>query len=300
MQGMSPNGPATPISWVPAADGYSLALDGTTLICRNPKGTVLKSVPSAVRKGDDAEALLALRDWLVRHDTACRSAVETWMLRSLPVPRSVLAGVWADPAWSAALRDLVVRGADASGASIAGLLREVTADDVGVVTLDGETRRLVGGSITIPHPILLDDLDDSREFLGEIGASQVVPQLFRETFIRPPDLDPDLTSVDTWAGARFKELRHVLSRCATLGFRVSGGFATVRVWEDGVPVESRYWVGADEPSVEAETGPLVFMDARSRPMRLGDVGPVAWSEGSRMAALIAAGRVQQDDVEAGD
>jgi hypothetical protein len=78
MQGMSPNGPATPISWVPAADGYSLALDGTTLICRNPKGTVLKSVPSAVRKGDDAEALLALRDWLVRHDKACRCHGASW------------------------------------------------------------------------------------------------------------------------------------------------------------------------------------------------------------------------------
>ena len=292
---MPPNDAASAFSWVPASDGYSLALDGTTLICRNPKGTVLKSVPSAVRKGTEAEGLLALRDWLVRHEKECRTAVETWMLRSLPVPRSILAGVWPDPAWSGALRDLVVKGADASGASASGLLREVSADDVGVVTLDGETRRLTGTSVTIPHPILLDDLADSREFLGEIGASQVVPQLFRETFVRPPGLDPDTTSVDTWAGARFKELRHVLSRCATLGFRVSGGFATVRVWEDGVPVEGRYWVGSDDPSMEAETGPLVFMDSRSRPLKVGDVGPVAWSEGARMAELIAAGRVQQDD-----
>jgi hypothetical protein len=297
---MPPNETASPLSWVPASDGYSLALDGTTLICRNPRGTLLKSVPSAVRKGAEAEGLLAVRDWLVRHDKECRSAVETWMLRSLPVPRSVLAGVWPDPAWRAPLRDLVVRGVDASGTSTSGLLREVSADDVGVVTLDGETRRLVGGSITIPHPILLDDLEDSREFLGEIGASQVVPQLFRETFVRPTDIDSDRTSVDTWAGARFKELRHVLSRCATLGFRVSGGFATVRVWEDGVPVEGRYWVGADEPSMEAETGPLVFMDSQSRAMKLGDVGRVAWSEGARMAELIAAGRVQQGDEDAGE
>jgi hypothetical protein len=297
---MPPNDTVSVFSWVPASDGYSLALDGTTLICRNPKGTVLKSVPSAVRKGAEAEGLLAVRDWLLRHDKECRGAVETWMLRSLPVPRSVLAGVWPDPAWSTALRDLVVRGVDAAGAPTSGLLREVTADDVGVVTLDGETRRLVGATITIPHPVLLDDLEDSREFLSEIGASQVVPQLFRETFIRPTDLESDRTSVDTWAGARFKELRHVLSRCATLGFRVSGGFATVRVWEDGAPVEGRFWVGADEPTMEAETGPLVFMDSQSRAMKLGDVGRVAWSEGARMAELIAAGRVQQGDEDQGD
>jgi hypothetical protein len=113
--------------------------------------------------------------------------------------------------------------------------------------------------------------------------------------VRPVDIDPDRTTVDTWAGGRFKELRHALSRCATLGYRVSGGFATVRVWEDGVQVEARYCVGADEPSMEAETGALVFTDSQSRAMRLGDVGRVAWSEGARMAQLIAAGRVQPGD-----
>ena len=66
------------------------------------------------------------------------------------------------------------------------------------------------------------------------------------------------------------------------------------------PVEGRYWVGADEPTMEAETGPLVFMDSRSRPLKVGDVGPVAWSEGARMAELIAAGRVQQDDGDRAD
>jgi hypothetical protein len=100
MQVMPPNDTASPFSWVPASDGYGLALDGTTLICRNPKGTLLKSVPSAVRKGAVAEGLLAVRDWVVRHDKECRSAVETWMLRSIPVPMSVLAGVWPRPGLS--------------------------------------------------------------------------------------------------------------------------------------------------------------------------------------------------------
>ena len=78
---------------------------------------------------------------------------------------------------------------------------------------------------------------------------------------------------------------------------MSGGFATVRVWEDGVPIEGRFWVGADEPTVEAETGQLVFADSQSRTVPLADVGPVAWSEGARMAELIAAGRIQ-DEAEA--
>jgi hypothetical protein len=286
--------------WIPAQEGYSLALDGTTLLCRNPKGTVLKSVPADVRKGEAAEKLLALRDWLTRHDKDCRTAVETWMLRSLPVPRAALAAVWPDPSWSSALRDLVVRGTDSAGSPSSGLLRDAAADSIGVVTLDGETRRLTGATVTIPHPVLLDDLEDCREFLSELGASQVVPQLFRETYVRSATVDSGSTSVDDWSGARFKQLQHALSKCATLGFKVSGGFATTRVWEEGVPVEARYWVGADDPTMEAETGDLVFVDDQSRSLKLREVGRVAWSEGVRMATLISAAGLKDDgDEEAG-
>ena len=189
------------------------------------------------------------------------------------------------------------RRTDPSGTPISGLLRDAAKDGIGIVTLDGESRRITGPTITIPHPVLLDDLEDSREFLGEVGATQGVAQLFRETFTKPTISAPDATAVDTLSGARFKELRHALGRCASLGFRVSGGFATVRVWEDGVPIEGRFWVGADEPTVEAETGQLVFADSQSRTVPLADVGPVAWSEGARMAELIAAGRIQ-DEAEA--
>ena len=97
---MPPNDTASLFGWVSASDGPRVALDGTTLICRNPKGTLLKSVPSAVRKGAEAEGLVAVRDWVVRQDKECRCAVETWMLRSLPVPRGVLAGVWPRPSLS--------------------------------------------------------------------------------------------------------------------------------------------------------------------------------------------------------
>lgn len=293
-------GTGASVAWVAAENGYHLALDGTTLICRNPRGSILKSVPSAVRKGPVAERIIEVRDWLVRHERECRATVETWMLRSLPVPRSVIAEVWPDPSWSGALRDLVVVGRDAADRAVTGLLRSADAGGLGVVTLDGETRSLTSDTVDVPHPILLPELGDAREFLVEIGASQAVPQLFRETFARPAELDPETGSFDTWAGARFKELRHATSRCATLGYRVSGGFATIRVWEDGVPVEARFWVGSDEPSAEAETGPLVFMDPQSKSLTLAEIGPVAWSEGARMAQLVAAGGVKEGDSEDGD
>src|SRR5262245_49963401 len=162
----APSAPS--LSWTPAEDGYDLALDGTTLVARNAKGSVLRSVPSAVRKGEAAERLLAVRDWLVRHERESKATVESWMLRSLPIARTVIAEVWIDPAWQGALRDLMIRGQDASGARISGLLREATGEGIGVVTLDGESRRIAGPTITIPHPVLLDDLEDSREFLGEV------------------------------------------------------------------------------------------------------------------------------------
>jgi hypothetical protein len=280
------------LPWVPAESGYSLALDELTLVARNPKGARLRSVPADLRKGETAEQLLALRDWLKQHETECPAPDESRMLRSQPVARSAITAFWDDPSWRSDLLDIVVTGTDPKGTATSGLLRDAGDDGLGIVDLDGETRRITSEAIVIPHPVRIDALEDYREFLGELSAEQAVPQLYREVFVRPSDIDPDATSVDTWAGARFKELRHALSRCATLGFRVSGGFATIRVWEDGTPVEARYWVGSDSPEAEAETGALVFTDAQSRSMRLGDVGRVAWSEGSRMAQLISAGRVQ--------
>src|SRR6188508_1734175 len=112
--------PAPSLSWTSAEDGYELALDGTTLVARNAKGSVLRSVPSAVRKGEAAERLLAVRDWLVRHEREAKATVESWMLRSLPIARTVIAEVWVDPAWQDGMRDLMIHGEDASGTRMSG------------------------------------------------------------------------------------------------------------------------------------------------------------------------------------
>lgn len=279
--------------WVSAGGGYELALAGSTLVCRNDKGRELKSVPKKAKESPAAEDLLALRDWLARHESECRSAVESWMLGSLPVPARIIAEVWPDPAWRGLLENLVVTGDEV------GLLRGVDERGrVGLVNLDGETEWLALTSVVIPHPVLLEDLDELREFAAELGVVQAVPQLAREVFGVPADRDGSASAVRAYADGVFKELRHASARAARYGFRVRGGYAVCNAFDDGVPVQARYWIGSDEPSYETWTGDLIWVDAEERPLKLAAVGPVAWSEGIRMAELIYSGRHVEQSEEA--
>src|SRR5438445_236613 len=70
----------------------------------------------------------------------------------------------------------------------------------GVVTLDGETRWIDSPSVRIPHPILILELDDFREFATEAQIEQSISQLYRETWSKPDKLDPDALSIDSLAG----------------------------------------------------------------------------------------------------
>jgi hypothetical protein len=70
------------------------------------------------------------------------------------------------------------------------------------------------------------------------------------------------------------------------------------VLEDGRTVEARVWVGDYDGYEETETGPLVFTDPAGRVLKLGRIGPVAWSEGMRMAAALYAGRDIEDEERA--
>jgi hypothetical protein len=139
--------------------------------------------------------------------------------------------------------------------------------------------------------VLLPELSDLREFAADLGVRQSVDQLFRATWSRPADLDPQRTRLADYSGGEYEELRHLLARAANLGYPVRGGYAVCRVVEGGRPVEARFWVGSDDPSWQTETGDLVFTDRSGSGLRLVEVGPVAWSEGVRMAAALYAGRV---------
>ncbi len=292
--------------WLDADGGYRLALDGGKLACLNAKGKRLKSVPKKVKDGELGQQLLALKDFLEEHRREGLETVETWMLRSLPVPRPVLESVWPDPAWSGILINAVVTddGGEVAGfprrGTKVGFLRDVRPDrGAGVVDPDGETHWLDADALALPHPILLEDVDDFRELATELGFEQGLQQLFREVHaLADFEVKPKATALDDFAEGRFEQLNHVLGLCRRLGYRTSGGFATCRVWESGSVVEARYWIGADYPEGETWTHDLVFVDDNERALELADVGPVAFSEGVRMASSIYAKRVVKKEQEA--
>jgi len=283
------------MAWLAVTGGYEVTLDGDTLVCRNAAGKTLRSVPKAVREDPLVQGLKQLTEWLSRHEAQCRADVERWMVRSLHVPAALLAEVWADDAWASAARNLVVT---TPGGERVGFLRDAGEKGIGIVDLDGETVRLDADQLLVPHPVLLEDVDDLREFAAELEFTQAIDQLFREVWPRPADLDPAATRVSTYAGGHYQELRHLTARAAQAGFRVRGGFAVCRVFENGAVVEARSWVGADDPYYETETGDLVFTRSDGVPLPLGEVGPVAWSEGNRMAAGLYAGRVVEKEAAA--
>ncbi|MFF4040476.1 DUF4132 domain-containing protein [Streptomyces sp. NPDC001816] len=283
------------MGWVAAGD-YEVALDGGKVVCRNAAGRRLKSVPAKLGDDPAVVGLRQLAEWLERHERQCLADVERWMVRSLPVPFAVVARVWPDPAWQAALRDVVVTGDDGQ---VAGFLRDAGPErGLGLVDLDGDTVRISPDLVRIPHPVLLDDLEELREFAVELGVEQRAQQLFREVWHRPAGLDTEGTQVAEYAGGSYKELRFLHGRATQLGYRVRGGHAVCSVLEDGRGIEARVWVGDYDGYEETETGPLVWSDPAGRVLKLGQVGPVAWSEGMRMAAALYAGRDIQDEEQA--
>ncbi|MEW2632574.1 DUF4132 domain-containing protein [Streptomyces sp. NPDC048389] len=283
------------MGWV-SAGGYEVALDDGKMVCRNAAGRRLKSVPPKIADDPAVVGLRQLVEWLERHERRCLADVERWMVRSLPVPFAVLTGVWSDPAWQSALRDLVVTGADGE---VAGFLRDADPErGLGLVDLDGDTVRIAPALVRLPHPVLLDDLEELREFAVELGVEQSAQQLFREVWRRPAAVDAEATSVEEYAGGAFKELRFLHGRAAQLGYRVRAGHAVCSVLEEGRGVEARVWIGDYDGYEATETGPLMFTDPAGRVLTSGQVGPVAWSEGMRMAAALYAGRDIEDEEQA--
>ena len=287
-------------AWLPADKDYSMALLDGKVVGRNPKGAKLASVPPWLKESELAQQLTGLRDWLDEHEKHCVAAIEIWMLRSLPVPRDLLAAVWPDPAWQSILMNSVVCAVKKGeiSQSEAGFLRHVDEKKgVGVVDLDGETQWLKVDAIAIPHPTLLTELNDFRQLTLELGIQQALDQLFRQTWV-PTKEQQDASSVNDFSGGKFAQLNHVLGLCRRLGFRVSGGYACCPVWEDGRQVEARFWIGSDYPEGETWTGDMIFTDSKEHTIPVKDVGPVAFSEGMRMAAAIYAKRIVEKTEDA--
>ncbi len=293
--------PLDEIAWLKADQGYALGVDGGKLVCRNPQGNKLATVPKWLKETELAEQLIALCEWLADHRTECLRRIELWMLRSLPVPSEVIKSLWPDPDWSGLLRNLVVAPTDAQGkpdATQTGLLRDLDAKKgVGVVDRDGETQWIRAAQILIPHPILIDGLEDLREIAADMGFSQAVEQLFRPVFAVTDD-QREKSRIADFSQGKFAQLNFAMSLCRRLGYPVRGGYACCKVWENATPIEARYWIGDEFPEAETYTGDLIFVDSEQVPQKIADVGPVTFSEGMRMASQIFAKR--QVEKEEGD
>ncbi|GAA2709659.1 DUF4132 domain-containing protein [Micromonospora olivasterospora] len=236
-----------------------------------------------LRDNPEVDRLRQLAQWLDRHAAECLARVDAWVVSSLPVPTGLLARVWPDPAWQGALRDLVVLGDDPAEP---GFLRDVTdAGDLRVVNLDGETVRLSPASATLPHPVRLPDLADLREFADELDVTQRIEQLHRGTWGKPTDLRDRDTTVTDFRGTTVPN--RLAARAATLGFRVSGSQVTCPVWEAGRTVEAALRFDEDYWDSEATLGTLSWPLVDGPTLRLIKVGPVAWSEGMRMATALS-------------
>jgi len=283
------------VGWSAAGEGYEISLVEGKVVARSASGRSagrqLKTLPKALRDHPEVERLRRFAEWLDQHAAACVARVDAWMVSSLPVPTGLLGRVWPDEAWQVALRDLVVVGDDPDEA---GFLRDVSeSGELRVVNLDGETVRMSAETVTLPHPVLLPDLDDLREFAAELGVTQKVEQIYRATWSKPAEaeLAPKATAVNEFSGARFPSRFVLTARAESFGYRVSGGYATCGVRDGGRTVEASLWIGEPYWDGGGETGSLTWNDKGGKALTLREVNPVAWSEGMRMGAALYAGRI---------
>lgn len=274
------------MTWVGTDQGYELSLVDGRVVARNAQHRVLKSVPPKAKKTPQWEEIDALRVVLRRHEEEIAERVQAWVLQSLPAPVPLLRAVWPDPSWRDQLTDLVITDGDR-----AGFLRDVGSTGLLVVDADGETVEITSDRARIPHPVLLEELDDLRELAAELGVQQGFDQLFREVHRRPDDIDLTAVTVDDFHGT-YEHRTHVAARARSAGFTVRGSYASVTIVEEGRTVAARQWIG--EAYYEETTIEELSWTSEGRALRLGEVGPVAWSEGVRMAAHLHAGRVVKE------
>ncbi|MFF0534415.1 DUF4132 domain-containing protein [Streptomyces coelicoflavus] len=294
------------MGWLAAGDTYEVALVEGRVVARStsaksrtkspakPSGKVERTLPAEIRDRPEVLELQRFAEWLDRHAVECAAQVDHWMVSSLPVPTGLLARVWPDEAWQAALRDIVVVGA---GPDEVGFLRDADeTDGLRVVNLDGETVRLAAPTVTMPHPVLLPGLEELRALAAESGVKQGVEQIHRATWLKPAGADGRARSVTEFAGAEYRSWFHLSARATSLGYRISRSSVVDVVRDAGRIVTAS--VGMSDPYTEekAWTGSLTWHHEDDRhSLPLSEVGPVAWSEGMRMAAALHAGRTVPTD-----
>ncbi|NUW37903.1 DUF4132 domain-containing protein [Nonomuraea sp. SMC257] len=269
------------MGWIGIATGHELTVEGTrrpVLACRTAAGRVLAKVPADVRKDPAAVRLAALCERLGEHARAVRDRVESWMVRSLPVPATVLAAVWDDPVWRETLTDLVI------APIVDG------APDLGRCALLREGAWTGADAFAIPHPLLLGD--ELPVWRGRY-LTQVVEQVGREVWTRPASMDRafGLVGLFGYLDARYESGAAFERRVHELGGRIKGDRA-------------RFTVHAPEPlGVEIDldwSGPMspAYLAGLSFTAGGREIGDIAWSEGVRvLMALYATRTVDEAEPE---
>ena len=261
------------MGWIGIATGHELTVEGTrrpVLACRTAAGRVPAKVPANVRKDPTAVRLAALCDRLGEHARAVHDQVESWMVRSLPVPAAVFAAVWDDPVWRETLTDLVI------APIVDG------APDLGRCALLREGAWTGADAFAIPHPLLLGD---ELPIWRARNLTQVVEQVRREVWTRPASMDRTFGVVDTcgYMDARYESGAAFERRVHELGGRIKGDRA-------------RFTVHAPEPlGIEIDldwSGPMspAYMAWLSFTAGGREIGDIAWSEGVRILMALYADR----------
>jgi hypothetical protein len=279
------------LAWLDAEDGWRLALQHGRLIAQDPSGKLHPAPPRKLARGAAARQLLALEGVLVDHNRACALTVERWMLHSLPTPRAVLGEVWPDPAWRRHLSHAAVAVTAPSGEwdpRDVGLLLDVHPTR-GLLLLrpSGHERWASGPQVFLPHPIVLDHLASLRRALHERWLDQALDQLYREIYHKPIEFAASAHAWERFRGPAPSTVEALARRARDKNFRVQGGYASTSLLEWGRPIQARFWIGEHDQDGVAQLGELQWVDAQGRLVALGGVGPVAFSEGCRMARLLS-------------
>jgi len=289
-------------AWLDAANSYKLGILNGKVACKNPKGTVLSSLPASLKEDPITDQLQALVGWLEEHQLECLHTVERWMLRSLVIPSQTLFEVWRDPDWRSAMIHLAIAPASSKGkidTDNIGLLKDVDPPKgLGVVDVDGESKWLRSPNIAFVHPTLIGELDDLRELATDLAIAQPIEQLYRPVY-SPTPAQLSLNAILDYQDGKFEQLNYALGHCKRWGYPVRGGYAICKVWEGESPFEARYYIGSEHPESETLTGDLIFVNAKQQAVPIREVGPVTFSEGMRMAAAIYAKR-KVEKQEGGD
>ncbi|WP_295016366.1 DUF4132 domain-containing protein [uncultured Micrococcus sp.] len=288
--------------WIEVPTGHAIRLHGGEVECRNAKGKVLATVPPAVKRTDEHERLAVLADSLAAHRRQQRQAVETWMLWGAAVPSALLAALWADPDAREALHGVLLQE---PASACTGLLVDVDAGRLVLAGPDGARISAADGPVTVAHPALVEDVERWRAALADQGVEQHADQLARTVFrsgqvdwLRPAEDGPEgpYVLVYTAGPAAHRDYARRMSALLPLDAELSPGRIAVRVREGGRTVVARLEIDGDSPENPSYTDRLAWFDESGRRLTFEEIGPLAWSEGVRLAWRVQRTAERVEDV----